>query len=103
MFLCSTSYKMATSSNIGPTQGPILLGKNYEFLSLRMQSFFQEKESWDPMDLVNVETDPIDLVSMTNQQRTAHAIHRNKENKAQFWIQNSVEDLIFPKITGDVT
>jgi hypothetical protein len=64
---------MATSRNLGPTQGPILLGKNYEFWSLRMKSFLQEQECWDPVDLGYVEPDPIDLVAMTNQQRTAQA------------------------------
>jgi hypothetical protein len=34
---------MATSSNLGPTQGSILLGKNYEFWSLRMRSSYKHK------------------------------------------------------------
>jgi hypothetical protein len=91
---------MATSSNLGPTQGPILLGKNYEFWSLRMRSFLQAQECWDPVDLGYVEPDPADLSAMTNQQRIAQATQRNRENKAKFWIQNSVDDSIFSKITG---
>jgi hypothetical protein len=94
---------MATSSNLGPTQGPILLGKNYEFWSLRMRSFLQAQECWDPVDLGYVEPDPTDLAAMTNQQRTAQATQRNKENKEKLWIQNSVDDSIFSKITGVVT
>jgi hypothetical protein len=94
---------MATSSNLGPTHGPILLGKNYEFWSPRMRSFLQEKECWDTMDLGYVEPDPVDLVAMTNQQRTAQATQRNRENKAKLWIQNSVDDSIFSKITSVVT
>ena len=62
---------MATSSNLRPTQGPILLGKNYDFWSLRMKSFLQAQECWDPMDLAYVEPDPVDLSTMTNQQRIA--------------------------------
>jgi hypothetical protein len=58
---------MATSSNLGPTQILILLGKNYEFWSLRMRSFLQAQESWDPVDLGYVELDPTDLSAMTNQ------------------------------------
>jgi hypothetical protein len=91
---------MATSSNLGPTQGPILLGKNYEFWSLRMRSFLQAQECWDPVDHGYVEPDPADLSAMTNQQKIAQATQRNRENKAKFWIQNSVDDSIFSKITG---
>jgi hypothetical protein len=94
---------MATSSNLGPTQGPILLGKNYEFWSLRMRSFLQSQECWDPLDLGYVEPDPTDLAAMTNQQRTTQATQRNRENKEKLWIQNSVDDSIFSKITGVVT
>ena len=94
---------MATSSNLRPTQGPILLGKSYEFWSLRMKSFLQAQECWDPVDLGYVEPDPIDLSAMTNQQRIAQATQRNKENKAKLWIQNLVDDSIFSKITGVVT
>ena len=35
-----------------------------------------------------------------NQQRTAQATQRNRESKDKFWIQNSVDDSIFSKITG---
>jgi hypothetical protein len=94
---------MATSSNLGQTQGPILLGKNYEFWSLRMRSFLQAQECWDLVDLVYMEPDPTDLASMTNQQRTSQETQRKRENKEKLWIQNSVDDLIFPKITGVVT
>jgi hypothetical protein len=94
---------MATSSNLGPTQGPILLGKNYEFWSLRIRSFLQAQECWDPVDLGYVEPDLADLDAMTNQQITAQATQRNIENKAKFWIQNSVDDSIFSKIIGVVT
>jgi hypothetical protein len=62
---------MATSSNLRPTQGPILLGKNYDFWSLRMKSFLQAQECWDSMDLGYVQPDPVDLSTMTNQQRIA--------------------------------
>jgi hypothetical protein len=58
---------MATSRNLGPTQGPIPLGKNYVFWSLRMRSFLQEQEYWDPMDLGYVESNLEDLAAMTNQ------------------------------------
>ena len=91
---------MATSSNLGPTQGSILLGKNYEFWSLRMRSFLQAQECWDLVDHGYVEPDPTDLSAMTNQQKIAQAMQINRENKAKFWIQNSVDDSIFSKITG---
>jgi hypothetical protein len=96
-------FFMASSSNLGPTQGPILLGKNYEFWSLWMRSFLQEQECWEPVDLRYVEPDPTTLSVMTNLQRIAQATQRNKENKAKFWIQNSVDDSIFSKITGTST
>jgi hypothetical protein len=75
---------MATSINLGPTQGSILLGKNYEFWSLRMRSFLQTKECYDLMDLGCVESNLVDLPAMTNQQIIAQATQRNKENKAKF-------------------
>jgi hypothetical protein len=58
---------MVTSSNLGPTQRPILLGKNYDFWSLEMRSFLQEKECWDLVDHGYVEPEPTDLSAMTNQ------------------------------------
>ena len=94
---------MATSSNLGPTQGLILLGKNYEFWYFRMRSFLQAQECWDLVDLGYVEADPADLAAMSNTQINAQATQRNRENKAKFWIQNSVDDSIFSKITGTGT
>jgi hypothetical protein len=94
---------MATPSNLNPNQGPILLGKNYEFWSLRMRSFLQAQECWDPVHHGYVEPDPTDLEAMNNQQRNAQAEQRKRENKAKFWIQNSMDDSIFSKITGVVT
>jgi hypothetical protein len=47
-----------------------------------------------------VEPDPTGLSAMTNQQKIAQETQRNRENKAKFWIQNSVDDSIFSKITG---
>jgi hypothetical protein len=94
---------MATFSNLGPTQGLILLGKNYEFWSLRMRSFLQAQECWDLVDLGYVEPDRTNLSTMTNQQRIAQATQRNRENSAKFWIQNSMDDSIFSKIIGDGT
>jgi hypothetical protein len=94
---------MASSSNLGPTQSPILLGNNYEFWSLQMKSFLQAQECWDPMDHGYVEPDLADLSAMTNQQKIAQVTQRNKENKAKFWIQNYVDDSIFSKITGAST
>jgi hypothetical protein len=43
------------------------------------------------------------LAAMTDHQRNAQAEQRKRENKAMFWIQNSVDDSIFSKITGVVT
>ena len=94
---------MVSSSNLGPTQGLILLGKNYDFWSLRMRSFLQAQECWDPVDHGYVELDLVELSAMTNQQKIAQATQRNRENKAKFWIQNSVDDSIFSKITGTST
>jgi len=94
---------MASSSNLGPTQGPILLGKNYEFWSLQMRSFLQAKECWEPMDFGYVEPDPATLTTMTNPQRIFQAMQRNRENKAKFTIHNSMDDSIFSKITGAST
>ena len=65
-----------------------------------MRSFLQAQECWDPVDHGYVEPDPADLSAMTNQQKIAQATQRNRENKAKFWIQNSVDDSIFSKITG---
>ena len=50
-----------------------------------------------------MEPDPTDLAAMTNPQRIAQATLRNKENKVKLWIQNSVDDSIFSKITGAST
>jgi hypothetical protein len=94
---------MASSSNLGPTQGLILLGNNYELWSLWMRSFLQAQECWDPVDLGYVEPDLAALSAMKNPQRIAQATQRNEENKAKFWIQNSVDDSIFSKITGAST
>jgi hypothetical protein len=57
---------MARSNNLGPTQGPILLGNNYKFWSLRVRSFLQAQECWDLVDHGYVEQDPVDLAAITN-------------------------------------
>jgi hypothetical protein len=44
------------------------------------------------VDLGYVEPDPTTLSAMTNPQQIAQATLRRKENKAKFWIQNSVDD-----------
>ena len=64
---------MATSNHLGTTQGLIILGKKYEFWSLRMRSFLQAHECWDPVDLGYVKPDPVELVAMNNQERVAQA------------------------------
>ena len=94
---------MATSSNLRPSQGLILLGNNYEFWSLRMRPFLQEQECWDPVDHGYVEPYLADMSCMTNQQKVAQATQRNREDKTKFWLQNSVDDSIFSKIIGVVT
>ena len=65
-FGLSNFLNMVMSSNLGPTQGAILLGKNYELWSLRMRSFLQAQECWEPVDLGYVEPDPTALTAMTN-------------------------------------
>jgi hypothetical protein len=60
-----------------------------------MRSFLQEQDCWDPVDLVYVEPDPTDLVSMKNQERIAQAEQKERENKAKLWIENSLDDSIF--------
>lgn len=62
---------MATPSNLHPNHGPIILGKNYEFWSLRMRSFLQAQECWDLVHHGYVEPDLADLAAMNNQQRNA--------------------------------
>jgi len=57
---------MARSNNLGPRQGPILLGNNYKFWSLRVRSFLQAQECWDLVDHGYVEQDPVDLAEITN-------------------------------------
>jgi hypothetical protein len=84
---CSNFFsKMTTSNNLAPTQGPIILGKNYEFWSLGMRSFLQAQDCWDPVDHGYVEPDPVDLATMNNQERVAQAEQRKRENKAKLWI-----------------
>jgi hypothetical protein len=90
---------MASTSNLGKTQGPVLVGKNYEFWSLRMKTFLQVQECWEPVENGFSEPDQATLQAMTNGQRNQLAELRKKENKAKFWIQSSVDDSIFPKIT----
>ena len=52
------------------------------------------------MDHGYVEPNPADLSTMTNQQKIAQATQRNRENKDKFWIQNSMYDSIFSKLTS---
>jgi hypothetical protein len=68
-----------------------------------MRSFLQAQECWDLVDLGYVEPNPATLSAMTNPQRIAQETQRNKENKAKFWIQNSMDDSIFSKIIGAST
>jgi len=91
---------MVSSSNLVLIQGPFLVGKNCDFYSLRMKSFIQAQECQEPVENGFTEAPLIDLNSMKNAYRNYLVELRKKENKARYWIQNSVDDTIFSKING---
>jgi hypothetical protein len=55
------------------------------------------------VDLGYVEPDPTNLAAMNNHERVAQAKQWKRENKVKLWIQNSIDDSLFKKITSVVT
>jgi len=65
-----------------------------------MKSFLQAQVCWEPMENGFTKPSSTDLNAMTYAQRNFLVEKRKKENKAKYWIQNSVDDSIFSKIIG---
>ena len=80
-----------------------LLGKYYEFWSLRMKRFLEVEECWDSLLKGYVELTQEQLATMNNNKRNSTTKLRKKEHRAKCWIQNSIDDSIFSKITNTST
>ena len=88
------------SSSIFSIQAPILTGSNYESWSKRLEAILQSHGCLDCIETGFVEPDATALATMTAVQRNKLEELKQKEGKAKSCILNSLDDSIFPKITG---
>ncbi|GJW76657.1 retrovirus-related pol polyprotein from transposon TNT 1-94 [Tanacetum coccineum] len=80
-----------TSLNISHPQIPIFKGDSYEFWSIKMTMLFKSQELWEYVETGYEE----------NGENEAHnKEHRKKDAKALFFIQQAVDDSIFPRIAA---
>lgn len=68
-----------------------------------MKSFLQAQECCDTLQNAYVEMTQEAWAAMTNNQRNATIELKKKKHRAKCWIQNSVDESIFDKITGAST
>lgn len=99
---CILAFEEIMASSSSFPQTPNLLGKNYELQNLKKKTFLQAQECWDTLQITYVQPTQEAWVVMTNNQRNATIELRKKEHRAKCWIQNSVDDSIFEKITGAI-
>ena len=93
---------MASTSQFAiPT--PLFSGKNYDFLSLKMQACLQGLGCWESVELGFTEHDANSIAGMTTAQRKKFDEIKQKEGRVKSCILNSLDDSIFPKITAAKT
>ncbi|CAJ2654309.1 unnamed protein product [Trifolium pratense] len=77
---------------------PIFNGENYDFWSIKMKTFFCSQDLWDIVD--EGFTIPEDLSTLNASQKKELKENKQKDSKALFFLQQAVEDSIFPRIMG---
>ena len=77
---------------------PIFNGENYDFWSIKMKTFFCSQDLWDIVD--EGFTIPEDTSTLNANQKKELKENKQKDSKALFFLQQAVEDSIFPRIMG---
>ena len=77
---------------------PIFNGENYDFWSIKMKTFFCSQDLWDVVD--EGFTIPEDTSTLNANQKKELKENKQKDSKALFFLQQAVEDSIFPRIMG---
>lgn len=80
-----------TSVNISHPQIPIFKGDSYEFWSIKMTMLFKSQDLWEYVE-TGYEENGEDEARIKE--------HRKKDAKALFFIQQAVDDSIFPRIAA---
>ena len=98
--------KMATvngiSSSVSVSQQliPIFNGDNYQFWSIKMKTLFLSYDLWD---LVENGMNEYDVERLTAAQRNEMKENKKKDAKALFYIQQALDETVFPRIMGAST
>jgi len=90
----------ATGSILQP-QIPIFNGKNYDYWSIRMKTLFCSQDVWDLVE--NGFPEPADqqaYQALSQAEKDLLKENKKKDSKALFFIQQAMEESIFPKVVA---
>ncbi|CAL2249531.1 unnamed protein product [Prunus armeniaca] len=85
-----------TSQNFDPL--PIFMRENYDFLSIKMKTYFMSQDLWDIVDSCfnNPENPTVEQLRQIKKDQ-------QKDAKALYALQQALHDTIFPRIMGATT
>jgi len=85
---------MASISSLAQSHIPILTGNNYEIWAIKMRTLLRYEDVWDVVyhELSAAERDELTAVEIEKK--------RKEDEKALYFIQNGLDDSVFPKISA---
>lgn len=84
------------------TMIPTFKGENYQFWSIKMKTLFLSYDLWELVENGYAEPNDQDTRSTTEQQAELKE-KQKKEAKALYFIQQALDDTIFPRILAATT
>jgi transposase InsO family protein len=90
----------ASGSSLQP-QIPIFNGKNYDYWSIKMKTLFCSQDVWDLVE--NGFPEPADqqaYQALSQAEKDLLKENKKKDSKALFFIQQAMEESIFPKVAA---
>ena len=89
---------MASTNTFKLISGPILTRANYEFCSIKMNTFLQLNKFWDMVETEFKELYTNSLAAMNNAQKNALKCRQDRDLTSKWLIQSCIEESIFPRI-----
>ena len=95
---------MANNNTVSVSQPlvPIFKGDNYQFWSIKMKTLFISYDLWDLVENGLPEYDTQEG-RVTAAQKNEMKENRKKDAKSLFYIQQALDETIFPRIMGATT
>ncbi|KAM6557440.1 hypothetical protein CsatB_004459 [Cannabis sativa] len=89
---------MSLESNRSSLPLLIFHGKNYNFWSIKMRTYFQSQNLWKIIE--DGITIPEDIKSLLEDQKKVLEDNQQKDSHALYCLQQAMTDNLFPKIMG---